>query len=560
MKTSDYKTLEAILKHKTYFDSRLIEIVEELRDKDKVYADNVKLYKLRIKQLNLKNENLNNKLNLVKNEALNLKNSNKEKDEKIDDLIKIIDSLKNELNEIKKDNKDKDELIKTIILEKDEITKINNVLNKKIKKLSSANSSNSNMPSSFDILSHSKVKVTSSRNKSNLNKGGQLNHVLHKSKLSLNPDEVIIKKVKKAPLAAIEKIDDDGNTYYVTQEVDLILKSKIIETRYYLDIVNGEELPLDIKSKYSINPLTYSDHFKSTMLYLNTRGCIPYKRLSEMIYEISDKSINVKESTIVSWLNEFKNKAANTKEDYLKDIKSKDVVHTDETGIKINGDLYWVHTINNNNKVFYTVSKSRSNNISLLLDYSGTLVHDHFKPYYKLSNCKHSECNAHIDRYLKSGIEFDNSKECEEVLDVLHNALALKNELIASNIKYIDYKVINEYKEKLINIMSKAITEYETNNKDVKAKYVPDYIKLFRRMIEYIDEHLMFLYDFNIPYTNNLAERSLRVIKTKKKVSGQFVSSNLAQSYLDVMSIVQTSKLNNTNSLKSIEEIFNKEE
>ena len=75
-------------------------------------------------------------------------------------------------------------------------------------------------------------------------------------------------------------------------------------------------------------------------------------------------------------------------------------------------------------------------------------------------------------------------------------------------------------------------------------------------MIAYRDDHLRFIRDFRVPYTNNAAERQCRIIKTKKKVSGQFVSMAGAEAYADVMTILQTSKIRKENALANLEKIF----
>lgn len=99
--------------------------------------------------------------------------------------------------------------------------------------------------------------------------------------------------------------DKTGNIlYYYSQEIDLLIKPKIIETRYYIS-EDGVEILNEEKKKYKISPVIYSNHFKSTMIYLNQRGTIPYERLSEMVKELSNNSINIKPSTMVKWSYDF---------------------------------------------------------------------------------------------------------------------------------------------------------------------------------------------------------------------------------------------------------------
>ena len=162
---------------------------------------------------------------------------------------------------------------------------------KVIDKYKYINSTNSNMPSSFDVLSHTKAKAsTNTRVPTNRKRGGQKYHKLRKSQIKADADSIIYKKVVKVPYGAKAIRDEkDSIVYYVTHEVDLILKSKIIETRYYIS-EDGEVLDDKTMKKYAINPLTYSNHFKATVVYLNQRGTIPLQRLNEMMADIKKEN------------------------------------------------------------------------------------------------------------------------------------------------------------------------------------------------------------------------------------------------------------------------------
>lgn len=282
-----------------------------------------------------------------------------------------------------------------------------------ISKLERSNSTNSNMPSSNDILSHTvpkERKHINSRKKSGMKRGGQTGHTAHISPLS-SADTVEEIRVKKAPEGAETVRDNKGNVlYYRTQEIDFVMRGKVREVRYYIDCENGEELSAEIMKKYRINPLSYTAGFKSAMIYLNHKGTIPLNRLSEILKDLSDGKIDVKESSISKWEKEFLRSGEKKQEEILSEIKEGKVVHVDETSVKVKTDQYWLHTISNERGIFYTVTENRCDreNVPLnkLKDYPNVLVHDHLKSYYTLSGCLHAECNARIQRYLQSGIDF----------------------------------------------------------------------------------------------------------------------------------------------------------
>ena len=547
MRTADKTTLDYIIKHKEYFDQRLIDICHNTDKENKKVNDlNSSLQKNNLRYMQL-NSNLKIKIKDLENQ---IRTINKQ--------YQLIKKEHNKTLEYLKKMDDEIERQKEVIIKQE---KIISEQKKIIDKLKHMNSSNSNLPSSMDILSHTKSKAQSNtREKTDLKRGGQVGHALHKSKIAKNPNRIINLKVQKAPTGAVAIKDNDGNIeYYVTQEVDLTLKSTIIETHYYIDN-NGVILDKSDLSKYAINPFVYSDDFKAAVVYLNQKGTIPLQRLCDMMKEISKGSIQLKPSTIVNWCKECSDNSKKMRYDISKDILSAKVIHVDETGISVNGKKYWIHVITNNKGALYLMTQKRGDlekgPCKLLETFSGILSHDHFSTYQKLLLCKHAECNAHIDRYLKSGVDFDGSSECKEMLELLHEILHKKHELIDKDEWKMSEDEMNNYENRYVEILERGLKEYQDKNPNIEKKYEAEYIKTFRRMLKYKDDHLRFMRDFEAPYTNNQAERQCRVVKAKKKTSGQFITEDGGEAYINILTLLQTAKIRKENALETLEKTF----
>lgn len=568
MKTCDKIALSQILQHKEHFDQRLIGIVENIESHDaKLNSENKKLkndcqelkqktnnLKLKIKDLESQKYTINQKYLESNQKYLEAKNKN-------DEFLEYLKQLEKEIEELKKENENNRNIIekqeKSIKKHEKNIQKQESI----IKKLKHMNSTNSNLPSSMDILGHTKPKpeAAATTEKKGRKRGGQKHHALHKSKLVPKADHIITKKVKKAPNGAIPVKNDNGEIeYYITQEVDLQLKSIITETRYYVDD-EAAELDKDTLSKYAINPLVYSGNFKAATVYLNQKGTIPLQRLCDMLDEISKGSIQLRPSTISKWCVECHKKSEAAKKEILKDILENAVVHVDETGIKINGEQYWIHTITNENGSIFLITKKRGDKehgpIKLLESYSNILVHDHFLPYQNLL-CQHAECNAHIDRYLKKAIDFDKHEESKELLELMHEMLHRKYELIEDGKTSMPSEEINDFKTRYTEILKRGLKNYTEKHPSEKKKYEPEFVKTFSRMLVFIEDHLRFIKDFRVPYTNNNAERQCRAVKAKKNASGQFVSERGGEAYVSILSLLQTAKLKNENALETLERLF----
>lgn len=557
MKTSDRNTLDIIIKHKEYFDDRLVMIASS--------AENtINLLHSEIASLRKTNRQLSHDLRVA---LLRLEDKDKEierihriSQRKSGELDDIKEYLKNLEEEIKKEKKKVEEQARQI----EELTKKNNELyekmERKIRRLESSNSTNSNMGTYFDVLSHTVSKANANtRKKSGLKRGGQKGHTVHRSRLSDKADEIIEVRVEKVPAGAVEAKDENGNIYYATQEIDLVMKSRIIETRYY-ECAGGQKLDESIMNKYAINSVTYTPHFKAAAIYMNQKGTIPYQRLCEMVDEISGGEVSLKPSTVVKWNNELHDKSFEARKEILQSILEGYLTHVDETGIKISGTQGWMHAITNEHGSYFVATEKRGDEVygpvALLAEYEGILVHDHFRKYLKLMKCIHAECNAHIDRYLKSGIDIDKNKECEEMLGLLHEMLARKIELLSQGKEEMEAEEIAAFEERYLETARRGLEKYYSTHKNYEKRYEPEYVPTFKRMIAYKDEHLRFIKDFRVPYTNNAAERQCRVVKTKKKISGQFVSMKGADAYADALTILQTSKIRKQNTLANLESIF----
>ena len=550
-----------ILKNKEFFDKKLIRLLESKDNKIKKLNDS--LYKRNLLHELTKEENLKLKADLKKSNE-NLKTLSKKYKDQEDEIEKF----RRELEELKRRSDEKDRLIEKL---KDEIDNSNRIkdeiikdLNIKIKKLSSNNSTNSNMPSSFDINSHSKpVHISNSRKKSTRSKGGQTGHKAHISKLSDNPDKIINITVAKAPYGALPVKSDEGNIlYYRTQEVDLNITTEVTETRYYIASEATFCLNKDVMDKYAINPLSYSDRFKASVCYLNNVGNIPLDRLSKMVNELSNNEVSIKPSTIVKWNKELSSKALKFNEENLNNILNNHLMFVDETGVKINGKNYWFHVLTNNSGTYFIVSDKRggeeSEVVKLLDGYTGYLHHDHFKSYYRIKSCKHAECAAHVERHLQSGYDFEGNETCTKLIKLLNKMLKRKHDLIDLGINSASEEEYKKYESEYVKLLSKELNKYEKENKDrkIKSDYEPGYIKLFRRMLEYKDEHLLFFKEFDVEFTNNAAERQCRFLKGKKNVSRQFVTLEAALAYCTIASLIQTARPKGENILATFENIF----
>jgi len=512
------------------------------------------------KDLKIQNQNLKKQNRILKEEIEDIKKSY---DTKFELMNKRFDALYNDLSkansrikELEEENKE----LKNIIKQKDKkIEELNNTianLTARIKK----DSSNSSKPSSTDGF---KKQVHNFRQKTGKRVGGQFGHKGNRLELFLNPTEVV--ELKDEKCACGGDIIYNTKPGGVKQKVDIEVLTKITEYRALkgrckaCGTEHKTEFPEGI-----INTVQYGDNLKSLVAVLLNEGMVSMKRIVELISSITNNIINLSEGTVSNINYELSKNCKPIVEEIKAELIKADILCVDESGVRINGKLNWIHTACTEYTTLYKVDKKRGNeatdSMGILAYFVGVLMHDHLKAYYNYKTMEHAECNAHILRYLKGVIEIFKREEAEELLSFLVKTNNDKKQAINQNMTSFSVEEIERIENEYINILSRWQFKYNTETANLKdTKYHNDERCLIERLIEYKDEHLRFIKNFKVPFDNNSAERALRMIKTKIKVSGGFRSENGSNSFAIIRSVISTFKKRRINIYQTFKKIFSGE-
>lgn len=152
-----------------------------------------------------------------------------------------------------------------------------------------------------------------------------------------------------------------------------------------------------------------------------------------------------------------------------------------------------------------------------------------------------AECCQHLLRDLKKvEINIPGRTWCRDAINLFQEYDHKRNELLAQNIDTFTFEEINEFILKLDQALLKGIEE---NENDPKPYFASKENTLLYRIMEYRDNYIYWILDFDIPFTNNLSERNLRGIKSKMKVSGQFQNIERARDYAKIRSYIETCRI-----------------
>jgi transposase len=444
---------------------------------------------------------------------------------------KLLEKILLELTEIKQEN----------IELKAEVKRLNEIINK--------DSSNSSKPPSTDD-GFKDTKKPSSTSKTKKTRGGQKGSTSYNLKKVDNPDHIKILDVKSCKNCNHNLEDVDSKLISTKQLFDIPqIKIEVTEFQLYSKTcsccgsINKPDYPSNLTSY-----VQYGDNIKTLIVYLNTYQMLPYERISEFLEDFISHKIS--SGTIYNMLNCFYKKIEPF-ENNIKDLllKSK-VIHIDETGTRVKDKLHWTHTVSTSLLTYYMIHQKRGKDaideMAILPTYDGIAVHDHWKPYNNY-NCTHSYCNAH---HLRELIGIVQNEEVRWATD-MHSLLTNMNKYIyklKKNNKISPSKgKIQHYYQQYDNICQSALKFYPPPDKPPTTKRKQKQSKsknLLDRLIAYKDETLRFFINLLVPFTNNLAERDLRMIKVKEKISGCFASFKGAKIFNRIRSYISTVKKN----------------
>ncbi len=503
----------------------------------------------------------------LKKENKELKNRNKDLEIQKKTFCNKLKIQSEQLELLSKENKIKDykEIKRKYDVALDEIKNLNKIITNKdsvIQALTARinkNSTNSSKPSSTDGF---EKHIHNFRTKTGKKVGGQKNHkgtTLNKK----NPTQIVEKKIEKCECGGHVVNSED---YESKQLIDIEIKVNIIEERIFKG--KCKKCGKVHKAKFSKefkNPAQYGSNLKALISMLINEEYVAIDRCSKLIKEITGDEIALSNGTIVNITKELSKKSESSVEAIKAKLIEAPLAHADETGVRINGVQHWLHTLCNKDYVVYGINEKRGKEaieeMELLNFFTGILMHDHFKPYYKYEQITHAECNAHILRYLKSVIDVFHRKETEDFLEFLIKINNEKKEVIQKGKSKFETpriaEIESEYKE-LLEKWKKAYYEY-IKNLDTINKPLKEERCLFERLLEYQEEHLLFIRNFEVPFDNNMAERALRMIKTKKNVSGGFRSKSLAENFCNIRSLFGSAKKQNKNIFQIAKQILDGE-
>jgi transposase len=421
------------------------------------------------------------------------------------------------------------------------------------------NSRNSSKPPSSDGLS--KPAPKSLRKPSGQKSGGQKGHKGHFLEALAEPDVVAYHPVTECAACAngLEGVAAEG--YEERQVFDIpppcleATAHRAERKRCQCGHLTTAAFPPEASAS-----VQYGPRIKAVAVYLNQYQLVPYARVGEILESLYGARLC--EGSLLNVNQQAYDHLEDTGNQIKAALLQQDVLHADESGIRVEGKLHWVHTLGNARLTHYQHHEKRGQAameaIGLLPNYTGIVVHDHLKAYLCYTDCLHGLCNAHHLRELAFLLERGHLEWAGEMARLLvvmkkcvnraqrrrQTALSPKLRLLLS--RRYDAVVESGLKQDAILNPPADRPKQRGRPKQSKAKNLLDRLKGFKT------ETLRFTEDFRVPFDNNLAERDIRMVKLKQKISGTFRSQNGASLFFRIRGYVSSAKKQGHNAFHAL--------
>jgi transposase len=417
-----------------------------------------------------------------------------------------------------------------------------------------ANSANSSRPPSQDPNGPKKKPKKGVRKP-----GGQPGHPGSTLKQVDNPDETVICPVDRTKLSPHHTYKRKG--YEKRQVFDVDIKRRV--TEYKLEILEnelGERIAAD-EPEHVKAPVQYGARVKAIAVYLLISQLTPQERIAELFESVLDIPLSA------GSIDNFKIEAANSdvvvefSDKVVGELLKAPVINSDETHTKIRRDKYWIHLASAPFIVFFFITAARGTagiiDAGVLEFYTGVVVHDYWRAYYTFKNLAHALCNARHLRELQAAVE-DNQKwavSMKALLVTINTMVRMSGGQLAEDVQIRLRRRYLEIIKKGIEETGGEILPRPPGKKRGRMKKTKSR-NLLERLRDKIDDVSRFMTDVNFPFTNNAAERDLRMEKVHQKISGCYRSLASAKMFFALRSYKMTCQRNGVNGYQAIVNAF----
>ena len=487
----------------------------------------------------------------------------KKRDDRILGYQEQISSLRNSNRNLEKTNASLKKRLNDTIAEKDAVIKeLENRL-AHAEALLNHDGNNTGTPTSQTPLNREKV-IPNSRRGSGKHKGGQIGH---KKSFLETPAESEVTDVIEHPLRDNECCPKCRSFDYiptgeteVKYEYDVRVKVVKVKHVFYIYRCNdcGSEfrspIPLSLKEKAQ-----YGSELQALALSLTNTVNASMNKVSMFLSGMTGGELTPCEGYVAKLQDRAAKGLLQFREDLKQLLITRRIIYWDDTVIMILTERACFRFYGDETIAYYTAHAHKNmeslddDNVLALLTSDTKTMHDHNMVNYNKKFCfENIECNQHLQRDCQKNTDDTCHKWSEELKGYIGSAIKDRNDVIARGEKAFDDLYIKQFHAKVDECLSNGWAE----NKADPANYGAGFERtLLTRIDKYHRNYFLWVEDFSLPTTNNLAERGLRGVKSHMKISGQFESERAADNHALIRTYIETCRRNGINEINALKRL-----
>jgi transposase len=307
-------------------------------------------------------------------------------------------------------------------------------------------------------------------------------------------------------------------------------------------------------------PAQYGPGVKALAVYLHEYQQIPMERTQEFFTDVLHLPLS--EGTLANARETCAVRLEPVETAIKQGVTQSPVGNFDESGLRVEGQTNWLHVAGTLALTYYAVHAKRGqiamNAIGILPNFKGTAVHDAL-PAYLAYGCRHGLCNAHLLRDLTAAGEITDQTWPKQIADLLLAIKAAVEQAATAGQTQLAPESIQDFCTRYQHLIDPAL-QANPAPPPVRGRQGRQSEGPLRNLLLRLKNHapavLAFMYDFRVPFDNNLAERDLRMAKVRQKIAGGFRSWRGAEIFCIIRGYISTMRKQGQNVLAALNSVF----